>query len=84
MHVIAPLKGKVALVQKPFTPTQLPFCVGGRNPGQEIPRDQKSPGRRNPRAHCSNPEGRVRKKMQPRSETAMRTLMKRASKRAPT
>ena len=55
MHVIAPLKGKVALVQKPFAPTQLPFCVGGRNPGQEIPLDKKnpldknSPGTRNPR-----------------------------------
>ena len=44
MHVIAPLKGRVALVQKPFAPTQLPFCVGGRNPGQEIPLDKKSPG----------------------------------------
>ena len=49
MHVIAPLKGKVALVQKPFAPTQLPFCVGGRNPGQEIPLDKKIPGTGNPR-----------------------------------
>ena len=34
--------------------------------------------------HCSNPEVRIRKKMQPRFEAAVRTLMKRASKRAPT
>ena len=35
-------------------------------------------------AHCSNPEVRIRKKMQPKFEAAVRTLMKRASKRAPT
>ena len=61
MHVIAPLKGKVALVQKPFAPTQLPFCVGGRNPGQEIPRDKKSLGTKNPLVEeipgISNPSG---------------------------
>ena len=36
------------------------------------------------RAHCSNPKVRIRKKMQPKSETVVRTSMKRASKRAPT
>ena len=35
-------------------------------------------------ASCSNPEVRIRKKMQPKFETAVRTPMKRASKRAPT
>ena len=51
MHVIEPFKGKVALVQKPFALTQLPFCVGGRNPsGQKkslwtkIPLVQEIPG----------------------------------------
>ena len=39
-YVIAPFIGKVALVQKPFNPTQLPFCVGGRNLGKEIPWDK--------------------------------------------
>ena len=34
--------------------------------------------------HCSNPEARIQKKMQPKFETAVRTHMKRASKRAPT
>ena len=34
--------------------------------------------------HCSNPKDRIRKKMQPKSETALRTPMVRASKRAPT
>ena len=34
--------------------------------------------------HCSNPEVRIREKMLPKFETAVRTLMKRASKRAPT
>ena len=44
MHVIAPLIGKVALVQKPSG--QSP---GTRNPpGQEIPGHKKSPGTRNP------------------------------------
>ena len=48
MHVIAPLIGKVALVQKPFIP-QDKKSHGTRNPmGQEIPRDKKSPGTRNP------------------------------------
>ena len=32
--------------------------------------------------HCSNPEVRIRKKMQPKFEAAVRTLMIRASKRA--
>ena len=35
-------------------------------------------------AHCSNPEVRIRKKMQPEFEAAVRTPMKRASKWAPT
>ena len=35
-------------------------------------------------AHCSNPEVRIRKKMQPKFEAAVRTPMKRASKWAPT
>ena len=34
--------------------------------------------------HCSNPEVRIRKKMQPKLETAVRTPMKRVLKRAPT
>ena len=38
MHVIAPLIGKVALVQKPFIPRDK------KSPGHEIPRDMKSPG----------------------------------------
>ena len=48
MHVIAPLIGKVALVQKPFIPWDNK-SPGTRNPlGQEIPWDKKSPGTRNP------------------------------------
>ena len=48
MHVIAPLIGKVALVQKPFIPRDKK-SPGTRNPpGQEIPWDKKSPGTRNP------------------------------------
>ena len=34
--------------------------------------------------HCSNPEVRIRKKMQPKFEAAVRTSMKRASEQAPT
>ena len=63
MHVIAPLKGKVALVQKPSVWeeeiqdkkslwTKIPLVQeipGISNAlGQEIPRDKKSPGTRNP------------------------------------
>ena len=48
MHVIAPLIGKVALVQKPFIPWDKK-SPGTRNPpGQEIPWDKNSPGTRNP------------------------------------
>ena len=46
--IIAPLIGKVALVQKPFIPRDKK-SLGTRNPsGQEIPWDKKSPGTRNP------------------------------------
>ena len=34
--------------------------------------------------HCSNPEFRIRKKLQEKSEAAIRTPLQRASKRAPT
>ena len=34
--------------------------------------------------HCLNPGVRIRKKLQEKSEAAMRTPMKRASKQAPT
>ena len=34
--------------------------------------------------HCSNPEVRIRKKLQEKSEAVLRTPLERASKRAPT
>ena len=57
MHVIAPLIGKVALVQKPFIPRDKKQARDKKSPGtrnslgQEIPWDKKSPGTRNPPGH---------------------------------
>ena len=34
-------------------------------------------------AHCSNPEVRIRKKMQPKFEAAVRTLMKKSFETSP-
>ena len=61
MHVIAPLIGKVALVQKPFIPRDKK-SPGTRNkprtrnpPGQEIPGTRNPPGQGIPRD--KNPPG---------------------------